>query len=179
MTPTTPPRLTAASVRFLEDWTDPSEFASADDAEMAEDFRQAVLAIEAEVRAATLTAAEADAAALRAALGEAATVIGMLRSYLLSGESLSAAEDDALLVVIAKTRAALATPGVGVEGVEFTGQMDWPCKCGHPKSDHYFGDALGADRRMHTWCQRRLEHETYACIDFTPTPSPAAPEAKP
>lgn len=25
--------------------------------------------------------------------------------------------------------------------------------CPHPKSHHYFGDGLGADMRMHTWCQ--------------------------
>jgi len=27
------------------------------------------------------------------------------------------------------------------------------CQCGHDKRHHYFGDRLGADGQMHTWCQ--------------------------
>jgi hypothetical protein len=46
--------------------------------------------------------------------------------------------------------------------VEFTGQGSWPCVCGHVKSSHYFGDALGEDGRMHTWCQMNRGH----CTDF-------------
>ena len=45
----------------------------------------------------------------------------------------------------------------------FHGQMTWPCLCGDPKSAHYFGDRLGADGRMHTWCQR-----CGSCTDFRP-----------
>lgn len=47
----------------------------------------------------------------------------------------------------------------------FTGQMTWPCTCGHPKSDHYFGDRLGADGRAHTWCGTPDD-----CQDFHPAP---------
>ena len=37
------------------------------------------------------------------------------------------------------------------------------CECGCPKRDHYFGDALGADGRMHTACRRGD-----GCPDYRP-----------
>lgn len=38
--------------------------------------------------------------------------------------------------------------------------------CGHPQRDHYFGDQLGADGHMHTWCQRSDCH----CTDYSLAP---------
>ena len=55
-------------------------------------------------------------------------------------------------------------PAKPPEPEKFTGQGTWPCVCGHAKNDHYFGDKLGRDGQMHTWCQH---HPTY-CIDFRP-----------
>ena len=52
------------------------------------------------------------------------------------------------------------------EPEKFTGQMTWPCTCGHPKSDHYFGDGLDANGQPHTSCQRRD-----GCNRFTPRDS--------
>lgn len=75
-------------------------------------------------------------------------------------DSLTAAEE-------ALGLAALPSPDPEPARV-FVGQMDWPCLCGHPKSDHYFGDRLAADGRMHTWCQRELD----TCLDFRPSPDP-------
>lgn len=50
------------------------------------------------------------------------------------------------------------------EEEQFTGQDSWPCVCGHVKREHYFGDRLGSDGRMHTWCQMDGQH----CSDFQP-----------
>lgn len=66
-------------------------------------------------------------------------------------------------------RAALASPPDAEPPAVFRGQMDWPCLCGHPKADHYFGDALGDDGKAHTWCQR----EPRECRDFRPDAEPA------
>lgn len=70
--------------------------------------------------------------------------------------------------------AAIPEPAPVADGLveTFTGQGTWPCVCGHPKSDHYFGDMLGNDGRMHTWCQRNgIDHWVEdKCLDFTPTP---------
>ena len=49
----------------------------------------------------------------------------------------------------------------------FHGQGEWPCRCGHRKDHHYFGDDLGADGRMHTWCQTCAPK----CSDFRPSES--------
>ena len=48
--------------------------------------------------------------------------------------------------------------------VEFTGQMDWPCVCGHAKAAHHFGDKPARDGSFGTWCQMDPDH----CYRFTP-----------
>jgi hypothetical protein len=58
------------------------------------------------------------------------------------------------------------------EPERFTGQDSWMCVCGHPKSDHYFGDKPAPDGGYGAWCQlNAIDHWTeFRCMAFTPAP---------
>lgn len=108
---------------------------------------------------------------MRHVAGEGLTVERLARA-MQAAEGPPAPDDDGMPLEWYRPRARLvlaALTGDSAEGRErFIGQDTWPCVCGHPKSDHYFGDALGRDGRMHTWCQRCRQGIDSGCIDFRP-----------